>query len=255
MKFLMCAKTDVGIVKDINQDCLSVMELETGLGGMVFAVLCDGMGGLAQGEVASANVVRAFRRWALESLPELCQSELDEESIRVDWERIIQDLNASIREYGMQLGARMGTTAVVMLLTQQRYYIMNVGDSRAYELRAGLRQITNDHSYVAREVALGNIRPEDAEHHPKRNVLLQCVGASSLVRPDMFSGSIAENTVYMLCSDGFRHELTTGEIFESCAPEALANEAAREMKAGVLIELVKQRRERDNISLVLVKVC
>ena len=98
MKFLMCAKTDVGIVKDINQDCLSVMELETGLGGMVFAVLCDGMGGLAQGEVASANVVRAFRRWALESLPELCQSELDEESIRVDWERIIQDQNASIRE-------------------------------------------------------------------------------------------------------------------------------------------------------------
>lgn len=255
MKFLICAKTDVGTVKDINQDCLSVMELETCRGGMVFAVLCDGMGGLAQGEVASSSVVRAFRHWALHSLPELCRTGLVEETIRDQWERIIQQQNEHIREYGQSLGARLGTTAVVMLLTQDRYYILNVGDSRAYELRAGLRQITSDHSYVAREIALGNVRPEDAERHPKRNVLLQCVGASSLVRPDMFSGSIAENTVYMLCSDGFRHELAPAEIFESCAPDALVSEAAMELKASVLIELVKQRRERDNISLVLVKVC
>jgi serine/threonine protein phosphatase PrpC len=211
------------------------------------------MGGLAQGEVASANVVRAFRRWALESLPELCQSELDEESIRVDWERIIQDQNASIREYGMQLGARMGTTAVVMLLTQQRYYIMNVGDSRAYELRAGLRQITNDHSYVAREVALGNIRPEDAEHHPKRNVLLQCVGASERVYPDMFFGDVQPGTVYMLCSDGFRHEITPQEIYEKLQPVRMTDEETMRRSAWELVELNKQRRERDNISVALIK--
>lgn len=255
MNFLICAKTDVGIVKETNQDCLAVMELETCRGNMVFAVLCDGMGGLAQGEVASTGVVRAFRHWVLHSLPELCRAGIQEAELRDQWEQIIQDQNQRIREYGQSMNVRMGTTAVLMLLTQERYYIMNVGDSRAYELRAGLRQITSDHSFVAREIALGNVRPEDAERHPKRNVLLQCVGASSLVRPDMFSGSIAENTVYMLCSDGFRHELSAAEIFDSCSAEALVSETVMETRALTLIELVKQRGERDNISLVLVKAC
>lgn len=255
MKFLICAKTDVGIAKDTNQDALAVMELETCRGGMVFAVLCDGMGGLAQGEVASTCVVRAFRQWARHSLPELCREGLEEAVLREQWERILLDRNQRIMAYGQSLGIRMGTTAVVMLLTRERYYVMNVGDSRAYELGDGLRQITSDHSYVAREVACGRIRPEDAEHHPKRNVLLQCVGASGQVRPDLFSGSVAENTVYLLCSDGFRHELSPGEIFDGCSAEALTDETVMETGARRLVDLVKGRGERDNISLVLVKTC
>ena len=72
-----------------------------------------------------------------------------------------------------------------MLLTQTRYYIMNVGDSRAYELTDGLKQLTNDQTFVAREVALGNMTPEQALVDERRNVLLQCVGASDEVYPDM----------------------------------------------------------------------
>lgn len=253
MNFIISASTDVGIVKDTNQDSLSVMTLNTCQGRMVFAVLCDGMGGLAMGEVASATVVRAFRDWVTQELPRLCQAPLSDVVIRNQWDAIVNHLNQKIKTYGHTRGVRLGTTIVAMLLTQERYYIMNVGDSRAYEITSGVRQMTMDHSLVAREVALGHLTPEQAEQDSRRNVLLQCVGASDAVYPDLFCGEIRQNAVYMLCTDGFRHEISTAEIFNSFRPEALLDEHTMRDNSVALIELNKHRQERDNISVVLVR--
>ena len=220
---------------------------------MAFAVLCDGMGGLEHGELASAAVVRAFRRWATTTLPELCREPLEDWVLRQQWQSMVDDLNRRIQRYSVQNQTRMGTTATVMLLTQSRYFIMNVGDSRAYELTDHIRQITKDHSFVAREIEEGRITPEEAEHNPKRNVLTQCIGAPKQVYADMFFGRTQQNAVYMLCSDGFRHELTSGELFTYLCPQVLVNSKAMEEKSLKLIALNKQRGETDNISVSVIR--
>jgi serine/threonine protein phosphatase PrpC len=95
--------------------------------------------------------------------------------------------------------------------------------------------------------------PEEAETDSRRSVLLQCVGASDEVYPDMFFGEVAHNAIYMLCSDGFRHVITPQEIFDKFQPGALLNDGDMNRNTLELIELNKQRMERDNISVVLVR--
>ncbi len=255
MNFMVSAHTDVGIVKETNQDSMSVMVVNTPQGRMAMGVLCDGMGGLAKGEVASASVIQAFRKWTLEELPKLCHAPLEDVTLRTQWEQIIRQQNQTIKDYGARQGVRLGTTAVVLLVTQTRYYLLNVGDSRAYLISDGLYQLTADQTFVAREIALGHMTPEQARVDPRRNVLLQCVGASEQVYPDMFFGDVHPNTVFMLCSDGFRHEITPREIYERFQPGALADEQSMHARAWELVELNKQRRERDNITVGLIKTC
>lgn len=253
MNFIISANTDVGTTKKTNQDSLSAMVMNTPQGRMAFVVLCDGMGGLDKGEVASASVITAFRNWAMNDLAGLCSQPLEDATIRSQWEEIIDRQNRTIKTYGARQGVRLGTTAVVMLLTQTRYYILNVGDSRAYELTTEIRQITNDQTFIAREIALGHMTREQAETDSRRNVLLQCVGASDEVYPDMFFGQVQPDAVYMLCSDGFRHEIMPEEIYEQLQPGVLFDEYAMQQHSMALIELNKQRRERDNISVALVR--
>ncbi len=253
MNFIITANTDIGLTKSTNQDSLSVKTINTSQGKMVFAILCDGMGGLAKGEVASASVIAAFNNWVTQLLPQMTLNELDEALIKQQWENIILDQNRTIKAYGAQQGVKLGTTVVVMLLTQTHYYIMNVGDSRAYEISDELIQITNDQTFVAREVALGNMTPEQAETDERRSVLLQCVGASEEVFPEMFYGDVNGNASYMLCSDGFRHEVKQNEIFEKFNPMVLLDEDSMNRNTLELIDLNKQRQERDNISVVLIR--
>lgn len=253
MNFIISGTTDIGTTKSTNQDSLSVKIMNTPQGRMVFAILCDGMGGLDKGEVASASVIRAFDKWVREELPSLCNAPIEDHVIRAQWEKIITEQNNTIKTYGARQGVRLGTTAVVMLITQNRYYILNVGDSRAYELSDNIKQLTADQTFVAREIALGNMTEEQALQDSRRNVLLQCVGASDEVYPDMFFGDTRENAVYMLCSDGFRHEISAQEMFEKLRPEMLLDENMMNVNATSLIELNKMRKERDNISVVLVR--
>ena len=253
MNFIVSGNTDIGLTKNTNQDSLSVNVINTDQGRMAFALLCDGMGGLAKGEVASASVIKAFDNWVNEQLPVLAAAPIDEEILRNQWNNIIQDQNRTIQAYGGRLGVKLGTTVVLLLITAKKYYVMNVGDSRAYEISDNLYQLTKDQTFVAREVELGNMTPEQAEVDHRRSVLLQCVGASDTVRPDFFVGTPKENASYMLCSDGFRHEVTPQEIFDRMQPGVLLNDADMNRASIELIELNKQRQERDNISVVLVR--
>ncbi len=253
MNYLIAADTDIGITKTTNQDSLSVKILQTQQGRMVFAILCDGMGGLEKGEVASASLVRAFDEWVRNSLPSLCNLPLEDAVIRAEWEHIIQTQNASIQLYGEKSGVTLGTTAVVMLLTSSRYYLLNVGDSRAYVIGEAVKQLTKDQTLVEREMELGNITKEQALSDPRRSVLLQCVGANPAVYPDLFFGDVQPDMVYMLCSDGFRHEITEEEIYGQLAPQMVCDEYSMKQNIRRLIEWNKERQEKDNISVIVVR--
>ena len=253
MDYLISARTDIGIVKNTNQDSLSVKILNTPQGKMAFAVLCDGMGGLSKGEVASATVIRAFDRWVITELPNLCKAPIEDNLLRAQWEEIVVKQNETIKQYGARQGIQLGTTVVVMLITESRYYVLNIGDSRAYEITDSLRQITTDQTFIAREIALGRMMPEEALTDPRRNVLLQCIGASDEIYPDMFFGDTAKNAVYILCSDGFRHEISPDEIYEKFNPSVITDSNVMENNALYLIELNKQRQERDNISVAMIR--
>lgn len=253
MNFIVSANTDVGLVKDTNQDGMSVKIVNTLQGRMAFAILCDGMGGLSKGEVASTTVVSAFNEWFYRQLPNLAKNPISDSIIREQWGNIVLDQNKKLGRYGSSQGIRLGTTIVVMLITQTRYYILNIGDSRAYEISDTVYQLTEDQTFVAREVKYGRMTEEEARNDSRRSVLLQCVGASDDIYPDMFFGDPKENAVYMLCSDGFRHEITPDEIYEKFQPTVLYDTASMDSSAKYLIDLNKSRAERDNISVVLIR--
>lgn len=254
MEFLISAATDVGIKKKTNQDSLLMKQYETHIGNVVFMVLCDGMGGFDKGEVASATVIRAFAKWAEEQLPYVSEQEEYNYTLRQQWTSLVTDLNVKIMDYGRAQGIKLGTTVVAMLLTPNKYYLMNVGDSRAYELKDNqVIQLTKDQTFVAREIEMGRMTVEQAQMDPRKNVLLQCVGASDRVFPDMFYGKISRNAAYMLCSDGFRHEITPEEIYHMLNPDLLTDTNVMESNIRYLIDLNMRRNETDNITAGLVK--
>jgi serine/threonine protein phosphatase PrpC len=254
MNFLVSASTDVGLTKDTNQDSFVVKIIETPRGAMVFSALCDGMGGLSSGELASATVVHAFIRWLDSDFRRICHAPLRDEQIRAEWEKIIARENRKIMEYGRRRGIKLGTTVTAALLTSERYYILNVGDTRAYEIAGeAARQITEDQTVAAREVRRGRLSGEEARCDSRRSVLLQCVGASKVVQADLFFGATRRDCVYMLCTDGFRNEITQEEIFSCFSPVALDHAGAMKRNAEYLIGLNMRRYERDNISVVLIR--
>ncbi len=253
MEFIASASTDIGNVKKTNQDSLNVRVISSCAGNMVFAILCDGMGGLAKGEVASATVLTAFRNWSDEVLPKLCRVGINDDIIRSEWSRLARDYNEKIKLYGKRLSVNLGTTITVMLIIEQRYYIMNVGDTRAYEIYNKARLLTKDQTVVEREVDLGNLTPAQARVDPRRSILLQCIGSSDSVYPDFFFGETKRDAVYMLCSDGFRHEITEDDMYYYFRPQVMTDNDSMRMNELTLIELNKQRAERDNISVITIR--
>lgn len=253
MNYIIAATTDIGISKQTNQDSCNVRVLSTSLGKMVFAILCDGMGGLAKGEVASSSLVTAFMRWSENRLPILCAQGLNDASIRNEWMTLAQEYSEKIKQYGKRIGSAVGTTLTALLITQDRYYIINVGDTRCYEISDAVRVLTKDQTVVAREIELGNLTEEQAKVDPRRSVLLQCIGASDYVYPDFFFGTPKDQAVYMLCSDGFRHEISEQEIFGYLNPNVMLSAEGMQQNMTSLIELNKQRQERDNITVVSVR--
>lgn len=253
MNFLVSSETDIGISKKTNQDSHVVRIYSTPIGRVVMAVLCDGMGGLSKGEVASASLVHAFCNWADQNLLAVCQNPNPEQAIHEEWNQIAVTFNEKIKLYGKSSGINMGTTVTAMLLMQDKYFILNVGDSRAYEIGDFVQVLTRDQTVVAREVEMGILTEEQAKMDPRRSVLLQCIGASESVYPVITSGATRKDCVYMLCSDGFRHEISEEEIYACFQPDRMTSQEEMRQNELALIELNKRRQERDNITVITIR--
>lgn len=250
MTICAAAETDVGQVKTTNQDSVCIKIAATPKGEIALAVVCDGMGGLEKGELASATVIRAFSSWFENELPESMNA-FDWNYICQQWTHMIKNLNRTISDYGKYYEMSLGTTVTAMLAFDGEYAIAHVGDSRAYEVLREPVQLTEDHSFVGREVKRGAMTPDEAERDPRRNILLQCVGASKTVAPEIIRGKMKPNVGYLLCSDGFRHLVSSEEI--SAAVNGSVNVGVAQMKSELrrLINTVMSRGETDNISALV----
>ncbi|MFN3219144.1 MAG: Stp1/IreP family PP2C-type Ser/Thr phosphatase [Acidimicrobiales bacterium] len=238
-RFRWGAVTDVGRVREINQDAVHA---EDGL-----FIVADGMGGHRGGEVASAV--------AIESMTDGGQAPttLDQLLGRV------HEANAAIieRAAGDVELAGMGTTicAVAMLRdpgeTQpSRLGIVNVGDSRVYRFADDqLVQVTEDHSLVETLVREGRITPDEARSHPQRNILTRALGIGHDLQVDYWELPIHLGDVYLLCSDGLFNEVSDDEI--------AATIRRLDDPSQVVDELVRMANEggsRDNVSVVVAAV-
>ncbi len=252
MRFIATADTDIGNAREANQDSLLIRHAATPAGEVLLCVVCDGMGGLSKGELASATVVRVFSDWFDRELSG-GDGAFDLRTTAAQWEAALDNANRTLSMYGEKHQIHLGTTFSGILFAGGRYLLCHVGDSRIYHIDRHARQLTEDQTLVGREVREGHLTKEQARHDKRRSVLLQCVGASASVKPQMMVGK-AKAGVYLLCSDGLYHETTAREMAASLAPGTLRDRWAMHGGARSLIDLAKSRGETDNISAPLARV-
>lgn len=255
MEYLLSYHTDAGRVKKVNQDSLLLQSVCFQGERIVLAVLCDGMGGLERGELASASVIRRFARWSRQEFPALLKKGRRqlEPGVLSAWTGILEQEAEAIGAYGRRNGIAVGTTATAMLFVSGVYYIVHVGDGRVYEIGSGIRQLTKDQTLAEREVELGRMTKQEAETDSRRNVLLQSVGAGGRPVPAFIRGSVRKGGVYLLCSDGFRRKVSAKELLQAFCPSAMTGEEKIKNACVRVSELDKVRGENDNISVIAVK--
>lgn len=255
MDYIIALDTNVGIQKKTNQDSCCVRQAVTDRGNILFAVMCDGMGGLSKGEVASASLVNVFAEWFENEFPLLLHTENVLKEVEYRWNAMIKEQNTVIAAYGSRCNIQLGSTITMLLILEDGGYIIaHVGDSRAYRISdSSIELLTEDQTFVANEIKAGRLTPEAAEVDPRRNVLMQCVGASCVVEPAFYYGASAEGECYMLCSDGFRHVISHEEIQNAFAPSSNPDDRTMAFHIGQMINLNMFRHENDNITAILIK--
>ena len=242
MQIKMGARTDVGMVRSGNEDNFFA-EADAKRGVFVVA---DGMGGHAAGEVASEMAVQIVARTLLP-----LQS-VKSDGAPVTVAQALKDANRAIYERMLAEVDKqgMGTTASVLVMSDEGYLIGQIGDSRIYLLRDGaLSQITKDHSYVQEQVDAGLLTPEQARYHPYSNVITRCVGASDEVEADIYHGEMRPGDVFLVASDGL-----TGMVDDRRLQQLLLARSGPGRIVDALIAEANNRGGLDNITAIVVQV-
>lgn len=254
MNYLTGVISDIGIEKQTNQDSALIKIAEINDTQIAMVLVCDGMGGLAKGELASATVIRSFSDWYEKEMANDFEKPDFWNVVKTNWRTRIEKLNDELNEYAKKIHTNLGTTITGVLMSEGKYLIVNVGDSRTYLLNDDIAQITEDQSLVAREIKMGRLTEEEAEYDTRRNVLLQCVGATKSVEVEFYEGEAQSGEAFLLCSDGFRHEITQKEMIEKLRPSEFISEQDIEARIKELVELNKTREENDNITAAVIKL-
>lgn len=254
MDYLTASYTDIGTRKKTNQDSMLILHAESSGHKMLFTSVCDGMGGLAKGELASATMARTLSAWFEKRFPVLLARGFSPEDVWEEWDQLIEFSNRALSNYASDNRTSLGTTCTALLLLDNLFYLLNVGDSRIYRLSDDIYQLTKDQTVVQREIDAGRMTADQALTDPNRSVLLQCIGATADVRPDYLSGVASPGDVFMLCSDGFRHVVTPEEFYQFFHPSIMNSTQIMQQRLKEVTELNILRREDDNISAILVKL-
>lgn len=240
----VAGRTDVGMVRRMNQDAFAVVER------LCLAVVCDGMGGPAGGEVASQVAIESFIAVAEREI-DACKSTDSGRSTRALC-RAVAAANRAVRaraEYDTRYRG-MGTTLVAARLDGDEVTVVNVGDSRAYLVRGGaIRQLTADHSFVAEQMRMGLMTEVEAEQSPFQSAITRAVGIDDDVRPDFYTEPVEAGDVLLLCSDGLIRHVHDDEIARMVWDPAKKPEEICER----LIACANARGGTDNVTCVVMR--
>ncbi len=233
MNYIAAAISEEGNRKTVNQDALMIKSRMTALGNICMGVICDGMGGLTEGEVASAHVIKRLSEWFY--LQTGAMKRFDKMLFYL--ERELHHISGEILEYGRTGGFAVGTTATVFLTTGKQFGILHVGDTRVYRITkkygVHVSQLTNDHSV-------------------NDYMLTQSVGAVETIVPDVIRGRIQRNELFLLCTDGFRHKNSPADLKRGLNPEGIRNGNDLEKKLRVYVDRARGLGENDDISVLAI---
>lgn len=236
-------KTDVGIVRESNQDTFFYDNLsETAF----FAVVCDGMGGANAGNIASECAVRTISDYLKRSYKSGMTTNQIENILRC---AVVTANSAifkmSIKDENLK---GMGTTVVLLLVEGNMGYVLHVGDSRLYTYTSeNLSQITVDHSIVQNMIDSGKITPNEAKNHPSKNIITRALGVNEDVSADLDFINVVSGDIILLCSDGLTNYVSEEEI-------AVILSTFDESVANRLVDKANFSGGGDNITAVAIKI-
>ncbi len=235
------AKTDIGRVREMNQDYYYISN-ETD--EIKIFILADGMGGYKGGEIASQLATISAKSYIESNFNKI---EHTKEEILKLVKSAAEYANMVVYEKSKEIKELegMGTTIEIVIIYQNRAYIGHVGDSRVYRIRDQfLRKLTNDHSYVQKLVKDGKITKEEAEQHPKKNMLMKALGCTAYLEPDVMVKGFQKNDVLVMCSDGLTNMVSNEEIYNIVKKDAYV--AAKD-----LVDLANENGGIDNITVII----
>ena len=242
--------TDRGMIREANEDCISIVCLKNGI---TIATVCDGMGGAAGGKIASEIAVDTFVNSMVASADELEAAKFDSKKIQAAIKDSIDKANAAILERARAdlslFGMGCTLNAIVFCEPKSKLYYANVGDSRLYMIKKSeIKQLSKDHSYVQMLVDNKEITPEEAENHPKRNLITRALGIKDEVEADIADKRIYPKSeiYFLLCSDGL-HGTLSKEVLKKVALLPVGIEE----KVFTYIKLANEAGGHDNISAIL----
>ncbi len=238
------AQTDIGLVRQVNQDAFYISEENE---KYKLCILADGMGGYTGGEIASRLACMSAAKYIkgnFNSEKEYAKEELMQ-IIRMAMEysnEIVYEKSREEKEL-----EQMGTTMEVCLIYNNRVYIGHIGDSRIYRIRQNImRKITVDHSYVQKLVKDGTITKEEAINHPKKNMLMKALGCEEQIEPDVMVKGFNPKDIILMCSDGLTNMISEQEIYNIVEQDT-------QNAVEKLIKKAKELGGRDNITVIIIE--
>ena len=230
--------TDIGRKRKVNQDYLFFSDEPVGCFPNLY-IVADGMGGHKAGDKASSYAVNRF--------VELARKETKELPFLV-MERLLNEVNEEVYTLSCkeEQYSGMGTTFVAATVVDGTAYIMNIGDSRLYYFDEKIHQVTMDHSLVEEMVRLGGIKPEEAKHHPDKNIITRAIGAKADVDVDFYEHRLKRGDIILMCTDGLSNMVEDEELFHIVQGSRDIVEAGE-----MLVEAAKENGGTDNIGVVL----
>lgn len=274
--------THTGNVRQENQDNLAVLLSAPHVRvSMMLAMVADGMGGHYGGSLASALAIRLMSEWWQEGPFNQRGYHLDAEQLVSEVAGVFHQINHCLVQYGEEHNQTTGTTLSALILSKSSYYVFHVGDSRIYRYRSPARQsneqanagcsdmdtapldstydavchaaiiqLTEDQSWVAAQVKNGLMSWDEARVHPRRNLLMNCLGVDSFLQVYMQKGDYEPGDLFMLCTDGYHAMFGNAEIAAH-----LGNTVDKNLQSRCenLVKLAMQRGSQDNVSVLLVQ--
>lgn len=242
-------KTDVGAKRKCNQDSFAVFSKD----GYFCAIVCDGMGGVKGGNVASGLAVKTFASYIKKAFTERNADDFVETDIKRLLKFALDAANDAVYEKSgtdSELEG-MGTTLVAVLNCLCGTFAVNVGDSRLYRQYDGvIQQVSTDHSFVQYLLEKGEITAKEAENHPNKNIILKALGVNSNVEGDYFR--IDNYDKLLLCTDGLTNHVSNSRINEIISGEYVQKKPSYKARVEKLVAEANENGGLDNITAVLI---